>query len=118
MMVTNAPIHTIIETKAFSRRIKELGLSTEELMVIYDTYAALPDYGKVVKRTAGLRKGRIAKDGAGKRGGYRVFSFYLDSNHPVFLLRVIDKVQDDTPTDVQEAVLKTLITTQIGRAHV
>ncbi len=103
--------HSIIETKAFSRRIKELGLSADELVVIYDTYSAQPDYGDVVKRTGGLRKGRIAKDGAGKRGGYRVFSFYLDPQNPVFLLWVIDKVQDDTLTDAQEAVFKTLTTT-------
>ncbi len=103
--------HSIIETKAFSRRVKALGLSAEELVVIYDTYAAQPDYGEVVKRTGGLRKGRIAKDGAGKRGGYRVFSVYLDPQNPVFLLWVIDKVQDDTLTDAQEAVFKSLTTT-------
>jgi hypothetical protein len=111
MRLMNPPTHSIIETAAFSRRVKELGLSSDELVLIYDAYAAQPDYGEVVKRTGGLRKGRIAKDGAGKRGGYRVFSFYLDPQNPVFLLLVIDKVQDDTLTGAQEAVFKTLITT-------
>ena len=107
----NPPTHSIIETAALLRRVKELGLASDELVLIYDAYSAQPDYGEVVRRTGGLRKGRIAKDGEGKRGGYRVFSFYLDKQNPVFLLWLIDKAKDDTVSDAQEAVFKALTMT-------
>lgn len=106
-----APTHSIIETAAFTRRVKDLGVSAVELAAIYDAYAGKPDYGRVVKGTGGLRKGRIAKDATGKSGGYRVFSFYMDAHNPVFLLWIIDKSEDDTLTDAQEQVFKALTTT-------
>lgn len=106
-MVTG-PTHSIIETVAFGRQARSLGVSAEELAAIYDAYASDPDYGKIVKRTGGLRKGRIAKDAGGKSGGYRVFSFYADVLNPVFLLWIIDKSDDDTLTDAQENLFKVL----------
>ena len=104
-----APIHTVVETQAFTARAKKLGLSTDELAAIYDTYASSPNYGAVVRRTGGLRKGRIAKDSTGKSGGYRVFSFFADADNPVFLLWVLDKTDEDTLTAEQEQVFKALI---------
>lgn len=103
-----APIHTVVETAAFAARAKKLGLSKDELAVVYDTYATTPDYGKVVKRTGGLRKGRIAKDATGKSGGYRAFSFFADRDNPVFLLWMLDKTDEDTLTAEQEKVFKAL----------
>lgn len=105
-----APIHTVVETAAFTARVKKLGLSAEELASIYDVYATAPAFGSVVRHTGGLRKGRIAKDATGKSGGYRVFSFFADRGHPVFLLWVIDKTDDDTLTDAQEQAFKALTT--------
>jgi hypothetical protein len=95
-----------VETPAFTRQVKTVDVSTSVLASIYDTYAAQPDYGKVVKRTGGLRKGRIAKDDTGKSGGYRVFSFFAEECDPVFLLWIIDKSDDDTLTDAQEKAFK------------
>jgi len=106
--VTEAPTHSIIETTAFTRRLKDLGVSKEELASIYDAYALMPDYGKLVRNTGGLRKGRVAKDATGKSGGYRVFSFYMDNDNPVFLLWLIDKSDDDSLTDAQENIFRTL----------
>lgn len=108
--VSKAPVHTVVDTQAFTARVKKLGLSADELALIYDTYAADPGYGKVVRKTGGLRKGRVAKDGTGKSGGYRVFSFFADRNDPVFLLWILDKSDDDTLTDEQENAFKTLTT--------
>jgi hypothetical protein len=108
--VSKAPVHTVVDTQAFTARVKKLGVSTDELASIYDTYAADPEYGKVVKNTGGLRKGRIAKDGTGKSGGYRVFSFFADHADPVFLLWILDKTDDDTLTDAQENAFKAVTT--------
>jgi hypothetical protein len=88
--------------------VKKLGLSPEELATIYDVYASSPDHGKIVKKTGGLRKGRIAKDSTGKSGGYRVFSFFADRDNPAFLLWVLDKTDEETLTDAQEKAFKAL----------
>ena len=108
--MTKAPIHTVVETPAFTGRVAKLGLAPAELAAIYDQYASAPDYGQVVRNTGGLRKGRIAKAATGKSGGYRVFSFFADRENPVFLLWIIDKSDEDTLTDAQEQVFKTLTT--------
>lgn len=104
------PIHTIVETKAFTARLDKLAVSETERGAIYDAYAADPSFGAVVRRTGGLRKGRVAKDETGKSGGYRVFSFFASEANPVFLLWVIDKTKDDTLTKEQEAAFKRLTT--------
>lgn len=108
MMRMSKPIHTIVETRAFAAQSAKLGVSETERGVLLDTYASDPEYGEVVKRTGGLRKGRIAKDETGKSGGYRVFSFFANDRHPVFLLWIIDKTKDETLTDTQEAAFKKL----------
>jgi hypothetical protein len=108
--VREAPVHTIVETTAFTARARKLGLAPTELAAIYDQYASTPDYGQVIRNTGGLRKGRIAKAGTGKSGGYRVFSFFADRNNPVFLLWVLDKTDEDTLTDAQEQAFKALTT--------
>jgi hypothetical protein len=104
----SAPTHSIIETRAFTARVRELGVSADELAAIYDLYATNPGYGAVIRNTGGLRKGRAAKADSGKSGGYRVFSFFADRRSPVFLLWMIDKSDDDTLTDAQENVFRTL----------
>ncbi|MEO0462067.1 MAG: type II toxin-antitoxin system RelE/ParE family toxin [Pseudomonadota bacterium] len=109
-MMNEAPSHTVVETAAFTARVKKLGLSKEELGAIYDIYATTPDHGKIVRNTGGLRKGRAAKDDSGKSGGYRVFSFFTDRSNPVFLLWLIDKTDDDTLTAQQEKTFKALAT--------
>jgi hypothetical protein len=106
--MNRAPVHTIIETRAFTRRAASIGITSTELEGIYDLYASDPAYGAVVRNTGGLRKGRVAKDGTGKSGGYRVFSFYADERAPVFLLWIIDKSDEDTLTDAQERTFKAL----------
>lgn len=108
--MNKAPIHTVVETSAFTVRAGKLGLAPAELAAIYDQYASTPDYGQIVRNTGGLRKGRIAKSATGKSGGYRVFSFFADHENPVFLLWIIDKSDEDTLTDAQEQVFKTLTT--------
>jgi hypothetical protein len=104
--MAEAPIHTLVETTAFTARVKKLGLSADELAALYDLYAASPDYGKVIRNTGGLRKGRVAKGNTGKSGGYRVFSFYADRANPVFLLWLLDKTDEDTLSDEQEKAFK------------
>jgi len=106
--VISGPTHTIVETVTYSAQLDRLGVSTAERAAINDQYATWPDHGAVIRGTGGLRKGRIAKEATGKSGGYRVFSFYADRCHPVFLLWIIEKTRESTLTDAQKQTFKKL----------
>lgn len=53
--------------------------------------ATNPDAGAIIPNAGGARKVRVPKEGQGKSGGYRVVTYYLDNDTPVFLLTVLDK---------------------------
>lgn len=108
--VLDGPTHTIVETIGYRGQVDRLSVTATERDAINDQYASRPDYGAVIKHTGGLRKGRVAKDTTGKSGGYRVFSFFVDLNHPVFLIWIIDKTKNDTLTDAQEQAFRKLTT--------
>jgi len=57
------------------------------------TLAENPRAGDLMKETGGCRKVRIAKDGEGKSGGYRVITWFGGADVPVFLLTVFAKGQ-------------------------
>jgi len=50
-----------------------------------------PAAGDLVPGTGGARKARFAGQGKGKSGGYRVVTYFVGSELPVFLLAVISK---------------------------
>ena len=102
------PLHTVVESAAFTAHLGKLDASASERVALYDVYSSNPEHGSVVKGTGGLCKGRIAKDGTGKSGGYRVFSFFANAAYPVFLVWIIDKMKDANLTDAQAAVFKRL----------
>jgi len=104
----SSPMHTVVESAAFTAQLGKLDVSASERAALYDVYSSNPEDGSIVKGTGGLRKGRIAKDGTGKSGGYRVFSFFANAAYPVFLLWIIDKTKDANLTDAQAAVFKRL----------
>ncbi len=101
-----APVHTVVATLAFQKRVKALDVNEAELNAIYDLYQSQPGFGKIEPRIGGLRKGRVAKAATGKSGGYRVFSFFADEANPVFQLWMIDKTDDDSLTGEQKNAFK------------
>ena len=66
-------------------------MSETERSALIDYVAGNPSAGDVIQGTGGVRKLRFARTGAGKRGGYRVVTFYTGSALPVFLLTVFAK---------------------------
>ncbi len=84
-------LHTIIETPSFIADARAAGLSEEERRRIVDSLAVYPKAGDVIPGAGGARKVRFAGRGHGKRGGYRVITFYAAEDVPVFLLNVFAK---------------------------
>jgi hypothetical protein len=94
----------IIATPYFERRCKKL-LSEKERAVLLATLEADPLAGSVVRGTGGIRKMRLAREGGGKSGGYRIIYFFYDVAHPLWLLDVYPKNTQEELTPEQEKVL-------------
>jgi hypothetical protein len=77
-------VHTVVETPAFLRRADACGVSEEERAQVVLCIAADPKGGDPMPGTGGARKIRLAAPGQGKRGAYRVITFYSGEDFPVF----------------------------------
>ena len=100
-------MHSIVETERFLRDAKSVGLTHEECDKIVNFIAANPKAGDEIIGTGGARKVRFAGKGKGKRGGYRVFTFYSGDDIPVFLLRIIAKSERADLTQEERNTLRT-----------
>lgn len=65
-----------------------------------------PEAGDIIPGSGGARKVRIPKEGKGKRGGYRVVTYYMDKDTPVYMVTVISKGQQANLTEDQKKQLK------------
>ena len=78
-------MHTVVLTPKFLADAKFAGVSESEMEAIIDVIAADPSAGDLIPETGGARKVRIGGRGRGKSGGYRVITFYVVDDLPVFL---------------------------------
>jgi hypothetical protein len=81
----------VLETHAFARSAKDAGLSEEEVFRIKCFISDNPQAGALIPGTGGARKIRFPAPGRGKRGGYRVITYFAADDIPVFLLEVFAK---------------------------
>lgn len=82
-------MHSVITTPTFLADAAKL--SEDELSNIVTLIASDPLAGDLMPGTGGARKIRVAGRSHGKRGGYRVVTYYAGEDVPVFLLALIDK---------------------------
>jgi hypothetical protein len=106
--VTTAPRHTAVETPTYLAAARKAGLSEDDRNAVLDQVMSDPSSGDLIQKTGGVRKLRIGKRDSGKSGGYRVLSYFMDMEAPVFLLFVIDKSTADNITAEQAKILKTI----------
>jgi hypothetical protein len=102
-------MHTVVETPAFLRRAKECGVSEDERAHIVTCIAADPQDGDLIPGTGGARKIRLARPGQGKRGGYRVVTFYGGGDIPVFLLSMFAKNEKSDMSQAEKNELKEIL---------
>lgn len=84
-------VHAVVETNEYLRRAKQCNISDEEREEIVEFIAENPMAGDEISGTGGARKVRFARQGKGKRGGYRVITFFSGQDIPVFLITVFAK---------------------------
>lgn len=99
-------MQTVIETDAYLSDAKRAGLSEQERMSIVEYLAKDPQAGDDIQGTGGARKIRFAGKGKGKRGGYRVITFFSGTDIPVFLLNVFAKNERVDLTQVERNEFK------------
>jgi hypothetical protein len=102
-------MHTIVETPVFVRSARRVGVTEEELDEIRTYLAQHPDAGAEMPGTGGARKVRFGAKGKGKRGGYRVITFYSGQGIPVFLLDIYAKGERVDLTQQEKNTLRTIL---------
>lgn len=89
LQVVRMAHQTVVETPEFIRRADATGMSKQDRDALISQLAVNPEAG--VSLGGGLRKVRLARQGSGKSGGYRVLYFYHTTDLPIFLLTVFAK---------------------------
>jgi hypothetical protein len=84
-------MQTVVETPAFLSAADDAGMTEAERKAVVDLIAANPEAGEIMPGTGGCRKVRVAGRGKGKSGGYRLITYYVTTEVPVFLLTVFSK---------------------------
>lgn len=98
-------MHSVIELSTFIRAADELGVTEAERAVIVDLIAANPEAGDAIVGTGGCRKVRVAGQGRGKSGGYRIITFFSGPMIPAFLITVYGKGRKANLTAAERNVL-------------
>jgi hypothetical protein len=99
-------MHAVVETPEYLRAAKKAGMTEAEREAVVNVIAQNPEAGDLIEGSGGARKVRVARQGKGKSGGYRVITYYLDKGAPVFLLTVISKGQRADLTAGQKTQVK------------
>ena len=102
-------MQTVVETPSFLSDSGRLGLSEAERLAIVSWISSNPRAGDVIEGTGGARKVRFARKGKGKRGGYRVVTFYSGPDIPVFLLNIFAKNEKSDLTAKERSILKVIL---------
>ena len=88
-----------IESRAFSRRLLQLGREDSEKVLgsIASDLLENPERGRLVPGLGGIRKARAADPGRGKgkRGGLRYLYLYVVRKDHVHLLHLFDKTEKE-----------------------
>lgn len=97
-----------IETPVFTKQASGGLFSDEELKQLQEDLLENPQKGELIVGSGGLRKIRLAREGGGKSGGFRVI-YYRNTPEVIFLLLAYPKNQKDNLTKAELKVLRGLI---------
>lgn len=104
-------MQSVIETRAYLSAAEDAGMTEDERTAVVNTIAANPEAGAIMPGCGGARKLRVAKPGRGKSGGYRVITYFVGTEKPVFLLTVFGKGEKGSLTQGERNALAALTKT-------
>ena len=99
---------TVVETEAFIKKAEKL-MSDDERTELINVIAQDPKKGDIIPKTGGVRKIRIAQEGKGKSGSFRVIYYYYNEKNPVLLFTVFGKNQKSNITDQEKKDLYKIV---------
>jgi hypothetical protein len=99
-------MHAVCETHEFQRAAADAGMTSDEVTRLALVLSENPDAGDLIVGTGGARKLRFAPSGRGKRGGYRVVTYFCADDIPVFLMDVYAKGDKINLSAAERAALK------------
>jgi|SRR6516164_688952 hypothetical protein len=99
----------VVETRSFSKSLDSLLHKRKVLLDDYNSFkkelAENPKMGDTVAGAGGIRKTRLKSASKGKRGGFRVCYYYLESNELIYLLCLYAKnEQEDLSADEKKSL--------------
>lgn len=100
-----APLPTVVETSAFTRRAEKL-LSAEEYEDLIIYLARYRAAGDEIPGTGGVRKLRFRAFGRGKRGGVRAIYYFYDENTPLYAIFLYGKNEQTDLNSSQKKEVK------------
>ncbi len=92
---------TVIETAQFIKKARQIMTQAEKDDAI-DMVARNSEAGEVIPKTGGVRKLRIAREGHGKRGSFRLIYYLYNKKNPIFLFTVYGKNEKANITDAEQ----------------
>lgn len=104
----NLPSMVFEEFAPFTRRVADL-LDDDDLARIQAQLLARPDTGKIIPKSGGLRKLRVAAKGHGKRGGARIIYYWVVDRDRILMLDIYAKNEREDLTAAQLKQLRLLI---------
>jgi hypothetical protein len=96
------------EFAPFTRRVADL-LDDDDLAQMQGLLLTRPGTGKIIPKSGGLRKLRVAAKGHGKRGGARIIYYWVVSRDRILLLDIYAKNEREDLTVAQLKQLRWLI---------
>ena len=96
---------TFVEATGFTAKLKKLG-APELLHKIQKAILDNPEVGDVVEGSGGVKKFRVAKEGSGKSGGFRVFYLDIPSRQVTHLLAILAKNEKENISSEEKNEMK------------
>jgi hypothetical protein len=95
----------IFRTKTFTKAVKKLGITEDEVKAVEDEIAVDHTAGDVIAGTSGARKIRFSMAGKGKRGGGRAIYVAIVAEDTAYMITAYSKAtQDDLTKDDKKAI--------------
>lgn len=101
----------IIETSVFTKKINTL-LNDEEYRTLQNTLVEMPNSGKIIQDSGGIRKIRWGGSDRGKRGGIRIIYYWATNHNQIFMLYAYMKNERDDLTKDQLSLLRKAVVSE------
>jgi hypothetical protein len=99
-------MHVVVESLGFTAWVRNY--PEQVCFTIVDAVSAAPNTGVLLQGTGGIRKRRVYLHGA-YRGSLRVFTYYLNEQHPVYLVAGLNKNEAENLSKSERNALAKLV---------